>query len=128
MHEILIEDRETKGARKILKARGTADGVCRAFDQVEEPVKEKKLPGRQSGDRRKIAEAILEAVLFNDPGVKGRQITPREWLQLVARVSASYPEWPKSADALRGYLKDELVSAGRVEVVSPLKGIYQVFR
>ena len=128
LHEILIEGRETKGARKILKARGTADGVCRAFDQVEEPVKEKKLPGRQSGDRRKIAEAILEAVLFNDPGVKGRQITPREWLQLVARVSASYPEWPKSADALRGYLKDELVSAGRVEVVSPLKGIYQVVR
>ena len=128
LHEILIEGRETKGARKILKARGTADGVCRAFDQVEEPVKEKKPPGRQSGDRRRIAEAILEAVLFKDPDVKERQITPKEWLELVARVNQAFPEWQKSADVLRGYLKDELVSAGRVLVIDKARGVYQVVR
>jgi hypothetical protein len=128
LHEILIEGRETKGARKILKARGTADGVCRAFDQVEEPVKEKKPPGRQSGDRRRIAEAILEAVLFKDPDVEERQITPKEWAQLVGRVNQAEPEWQKSPDTLRAYLTEELVSAGRVLVINPARGIYQVVR
>jgi hypothetical protein len=128
LHEILIEGRETKGARKILKARGTADGVCRAFDQVEEPVKEKKPPGRQSGDRRKIAEAILEAVLFKDEDVKERQITPKEWAQLVGRVNQAYPEWQKSPETLRTYLTEELVSAGRVLVIDKARGIYQVLR
>ena len=128
LHEILIEGRETKGARKILKARGTADGVCRAFDQVEEPVKEKKPPGRQSGDRRKVAEAILEAVLFKDPDVRERQITPKEWAYLVGRVNQAEPEWQKSADTLRAYLTEELVSAGRVLVIDKSRGIYQVVR
>lgn len=128
LHEILIEGRETKGARKILKARGTADGVCRAFDQVEEPVKEKKPPGRQSGDRRKIAEAILEAVLFKDPDVRERQITPKEWAHLVGRVNQAEPEWQKSLDTLRAYLTEELVSAGRVLVIDKTRGIYQVVR
>jgi hypothetical protein len=128
LHEILIEGRETKGARKILKARGTADGVCRAFDQVEEPVKEKKPPGRQSGDRRRIAEAILEAVLFKDPDVKERQITPKEWAQLVGRVNQAEPEWQKSPDTLRAYLTEELVSAGRVIAVDKARGVYQVIR
>lgn len=128
LHEILIEGRETRGARKILKSRGTADGVCRAFDQVEEPVKEKKPPGRQSGDRRKIAEAILDAVLFKDPDVKERQITPKEWAQLVGRVNQAEPEWQKSPDTLRAYLTEELVSAGRVLVIDKARGIYQVVR
>ena len=128
LHEILIEGRETKGARKILKARGTADGVCRAFDQVEEPMKEKKPPGRQGGDRRKVAEAILEAVLFKDPDVRERQITPKEWAHLVGRVSQAEPEWQKSADTLRAYLTEELVSAGRVLVIDKTRGIYQVVR
>jgi len=128
LHEILIEGRETKGARKILKARGTADGVCRAFDQVEELVKEKKPPGRQSGDRRKVAEAILEAVLFKDPDVRERQITPKEWAYLVGRVNQAEPEWQKSADTLRAYLTEELVSAGRVLVIDKSRGIYQVVR
>ena len=128
LHEILIEGRETRGARKILKARGTADGVCRTFDQVEEPVKEKKPPGRQSGDRRKIAEAILEAVLFKDPDVKERQITPKEWAHLVGRVNQAEPEWQKSPDTLRAYLTEELVSAGRVIAVDRARGVYQVVR
>jgi hypothetical protein len=128
LHEILIEGRETKGARKILKARGTADGVCRAFDQVEEPVKEKKQPGRQSGDRRKIAEAILEAVLFKEPGLLDRQTRPSEWLQLVSRVNEAEEEWQKSPDTLRAYLTEELVSAGRVIAVDKARGVYQVVR
>ena len=128
LHEILIEGRETKGARKILKARGTADGVCRTFDQVEEPVKEKKPPGRQSGDAMKIAEAILDAVLFKDPDVKERQITPKEWAHLVGRVNEAYPEWQKSPQTLRTYLTEELVSAGRVLVIDKARGIYQVVR
>ncbi len=128
LHEILIEGRETKGARKILKARGTADGVCRAFDQVEEPVKEKKQPGRQSGDRRKIAEAILEAVLFKEPGLLDRQTRPSEWLQLVSRVNEAVEEWQKSPDTLRAYLTEELVSAGRVIAVDKARGVYQVVR
>ncbi len=128
LHEILIEGRETKGARKILKARGTADGVCRAFDQVEELVKEKKPPGRQSGDRRKIAEAILEAVLFKEPGLVDRQTRPSEWLQLVSRVNEAEEEWQKSPDTLRAYLTEELVSAGRVLVIDKARGVYQVVR
>ena len=129
LFEMLIEGREGTGfGRKILKARGTADGVCRAFDQVEEPVKEKKPPGRQSGDRRKIAEAILEAVLFKDEDVKERQITPKEWHQLVSRVNEAYPEWQKTPDTLRTYLTEELVSAGRVLVIDKARGIYQVVR
>jgi hypothetical protein len=128
LHEILIEGRETRGARKILKARGTADGVCRTFDQVEEPVKEKKPPGRQSGDRRKIAEAILEAVLFKEPGLLDRQTRPSEWLQLVSRVNEAEEEWQKSPDTLRAYLTEELVSAGRVIAVDKARGVYQVVR
>jgi len=128
LHEILIEGRETKGARKMLKARGTADGVCRAFDQVEEPVKEKKPPGRQSGDRRKVAEAILEAVLFKEPGLLDRQTRPSEWLQLVSRVNEAEEEWQKSPDTLRAYLTEELVSAGRVIAVDKARGVYQVVR
>ena len=128
LHEILIEGRETKGARKILKARGTADGVCRAFDQVEEPVKEKKAPGRQSGDRRKIAEAILESVLFKEPGLVDRQTKPSEWLQLVSRVNEAHEEWQKSPDTLRAYFTEELVSAGKVIAVDKARGVYQVVR
>ena len=128
LHEILIEGRETKGARKILKARGTADGVCRAFDQVEEPVKEKKAPGRQGGDRRKIAEAILDAVAFRNPDVYDRQIKPGEWLELVSAVNQVEEEWQKSSDTLRAYLTSELVSAGRVIAVDKSRGVYQVVR
>ena len=95
---------------------------------MPKPVKEKKPPGRQSGDRRKIAEAILEAVLFKDPDVKERQITPKEWAHLVGRVNQAEPEWQKSPDTLRAYLTEELVSAGRVLVIDKARGIYQVVR
>ena len=129
LFEMLIEGREGTGfGRKILKARGTADGVCRAFDQVEEPVKEKKPPGRQSGDRSKTANEILDCVLFKDQGLADRQIKRKEWLELVQRVSPGKDEWPKSADTLWAYLTKELVSAGRVSAVSPAQGIYQVLR
>ena len=129
LFEMLIEGREGTGfGRKFLKSRGTADGVCRAFDQVEEPVKEKKPPGRQSGDRSKTANEILDCVLFKDQGLADRQIKRKEWLELVQRVSPGKDEWPKSADTLWAYLTKELVSAGRVSAVSPAQGIYQVLR
>ena len=89
-------------------------------------MKEKKPPGRQSGDRRKIAEEILKSVLFKEPGVLDRQIKPSEWLQLVARVNHGEPEWQKSPETLRAYLNEELVSAGRVKVISKAQGLYQV--
>jgi hypothetical protein len=129
LFEMLIEGREGTGfGRKFLKARGTADGVCRAFDQVEEPVKEKKPPGRQSGDQSKTANEILDCVLFKDQGLADRQIKRKEWLELVQRVSPGKDEWPKSADTLWAYLTKVLVSAGRVSAVSPAQGIYQVLR
>ena len=91
-------------------------------------MKEKKPPGRQSGDRRKIAGAILDAVLFKEPGLLDRPVKPSEWLQLVARVNQGEPEWQKSPDTLRTYLTEELVSAGRVLVIDKARGIYQVVR
>jgi hypothetical protein len=95
---------------------------------VEEPVKEKKPPGRQSGDRRKIAGDILDAVLFKEPGLLDRQTKPSEWLQLVSRVNQAEEEWQKSPDTLRAYLTEELVSAGRVLVIDKARGVYQVVR
>ncbi len=126
LYQITIEGRETKGTQKTLKARGTADGRGRAFDQVEEPLREKKPLGRQSADHPKLAGQILDAVLFKDPDVKERQITLKEWLELVARVNQGEPEWKKPDLVLRGYLKELLVSAGRVKVISKAKGVYQV--
>ena len=129
LFEMLIEGREGTGfGRKFLKSRGTADGVCRAFDQVEEPVKEKKPPGRQSGGAMKIAEAILDAVLFKEPGLVDRQTKPSEWLQLVSRVNQGEPEWQKSPDTLRTYFTEVLVSAGKVIAVDKARGVYQVVR
>jgi hypothetical protein len=95
---------------------------------VEEPVKEKKPLGRQSGGAMKIAEAILDAVLFKEPGLVDRQTKPSEWHQLVSRVNQAEPEWQKSPETLRTYLTEELVSAGRVLVIDKARGIYQVLR
>ena len=130
LFEMLIDGREgtTGFGRKILKARGTVDGGCRTFDQVDELVKEKKAPGRQSGDKRRIAEEILNAVLFKVPDLVERQVKPSEWLQLVARVNIAEPEWQKSEDTLKAYLTKELVSAGRVIAVNKAQGVYQVVR
>ena len=89
-------------------------------------MREKKPLGRQSADHPKLAGQILDAVLFKDPDVKERQITLKEWLELVARVNQGEPEWKKPDLVLRGYLKELLVSAGRVKVISKAKGVYQV--
>jgi len=123
LFEMVIEGRETKGFRKVLKARGTADGVCRAFDQVEEPVKEKKARGAPT-TATKTAQELLEAVLLKVPERRGEVITPAEWLGLVKRVNLAVPEWQKSDQSLRDYLKDVLVEAGRVEKVS--SGLYRI--
>jgi hypothetical protein len=41
-------------------------------------------------------------------------------------VNQGEPEWKKPDLVLRGYLKELLVSAGRVKVISKAKGVYQV--
>lgn len=125
--KLLVSGRENNGGGTIyLKGRSSLDNVCRVFESVPKPVKEKKPPGRQSGDKQKIAGEILDAVLFKDPEVKDRQITPKDWFLLVARVNQAEPEWQKSNDTLRDYLTSVLVSAGRVIVINKSKGIYQV--
>jgi hypothetical protein len=122
LYQITIEGRETKGAQKILKARGTADGRGRAFDQVEivnEP-KEKGAPRTAE----KTAIEILNAVLLKEPEMKGAMITKSDWFKAVERVSSEIPGARKGADTLEGYLKKVLVNAGRVKYVSP--GVYQI--
>ena len=122
LYQITIEGRETKGAQKILKARGTADGRGRAFDQVEivnEP-KEKGAPRTAE----KTAIEILNAVLLKEPEMKGAMITKTDWFRLAERVSSEIPGARKGADTLEGYLKKVLVKAGRVKYVSP--GVYQI--
>ena len=126
--KLLVSGRETKGGTIHLKGRSSFDDVCRVFESVPKPVKEKKPPGRQSGDRKETAGEILDCVLFKDQGLVDRQIKRKEWLELVQRVSPGKDEWPKSADTLWSYLTKELVSAGRVSAVSPAQGIYQVLR
>ena len=126
--KLLVSGRETKGGTIHLKGRSSFDDVCRVFESVPKPVKEKKPPGRQGGDRRKIAGDILDAVLFKEPGLLDRQTKPSEWLQLVSRVNQAEEEWQKSPDTLRTYLTEELVSAGRVLVIDKARGIYQVVR
>ena len=126
--KLLVSGRETKGGTIHLKGRSSFDDVCRVFESVPKPVKEKKPPGRQSGDKRRIAEEILNAVLFKVPDLVERQVKPSEWLQLVARVNIAEPEWQKSEDTLKSYLTKELVSAGRVIAVNKAQGVYQVVR
>ena len=128
LYQILIEGRETRGARKILKARSTLDGVCRAFDQVEEPVVEKRPPGRQAGEAKRIAGEILDSVLLKDPDLVSRQIRPGEWFRLVQRVNGTVPEWQKSEATLKGYLTKELVESLRVEVIDKAQGLYRVIK
>ena len=128
LYQILIEGRETRGARKILKARSTLDGVCRAFDQVEEPVVEKRPPGRQAGEAKRIAGEILDSVLLKDPDLVSRQIRPKDWFQLVQRVNGTVPEWQKSEATLKGYLTKELVESLRVEVIDKAQGLYRVIK
>lgn len=123
LHEILIEGRETKGTWKTLKARGTADGVCRAFDQVEEPVKEPGVRGAPPM-AEKTAIEVLKAVLLKVPEKRGATITPKEWLTLVERVSFGVPGCPKGAHTRKEYLTKVLVKAGRVKNVST--GLYLI--
>jgi hypothetical protein len=123
LFEMVIEGRETKGFRKVLKARGTADQVCRAFDQVEDQVKEKKAMGAPAKLAKLVLE-MLEAVLLKDPNQRGAVISPVEWVRLVKRVNISVPEWQKSDQSLRDYLTEVLVKAGRVERVAP--GLYRI--
>jgi len=123
LFKITIEGRETKGALKLLKARGTADGGARVFDQVEEPVKEPGVRGAPPM-AEKTAIEVLKAVLLKVPEKRGATITPKEWLTLVERVSFGVPGCPKGAQARKEYLTKVLVKAGRVKNVST--GLYLI--
>ena len=122
LYEILIEGRETRGARKTLKARETVGKVCRTFDQVE-IIKEPGVRGAPA-TAEKTAIEILEAVVLKIPEKKGATVSPAEWLKLVERVNSGVPVWQKGAETLQGYLKKVLVKAGRVENVST--GLYRI--
>jgi len=106
-----------KESKKWLKARGSKDGNCRVFDEVAAPVEEKKTPGRQAGDRQRIAEEILDAVLEYTPRIKGAVISPGEWLKEVHKLPHDNMEWDKTDTTIKDYLKTVLVRAERVEKI-----------
>lgn len=123
LYELLIEGRETAGCIKTLKAR-VIDKICRAFDQVPEPVKEKKARGAPATAER-VAREILEAVNLKMPEDRRHEpITPAEWAGWVNRVNAAEPEWQKSDETLKDYLRVTLLKAGLVERVQ--SGVFKI--
>lgn len=86
-------------------------------------MKEKKARGAPS-TATGLALEILKAVLLKEPDKQGSVITPADWLQLVKRVNLSVPEWQKSDQTLKDYLKEVLVEAGKVERFSA--GFYRI--
>ena len=62
------------------------------------------------------------------PRALDRQTKPSDWLELVSGVKGAYPGWQKSLGPLKAYLTEELISAGRVKVLSRAHGLYQVLR
>ena len=121
--ELLVEGRETYGARKFLKARSAQDGKCRVFDEVPEPVKEKK-PRGAPATASKTAQEILEAVLLKAPECKEETITPARWIRLVERVNGNEPEWQLGEETLKSYLSKHLIDAGRVKKINT--GVYRI--
>lgn len=105
-----------------LQAGSSADGACRVFKEVPKPEKEKRAKGAPATALNNAKE-LLEAVLRKDPEVRSRQITGKEWLELVGRVNQAVPEWRKSTDTLKSWL-GLLVDAGLVEKLS--SGIYRI--
>ena len=106
-----------------IKAGSSADGACRVFTEVPEPVKEKKAKGAPA-TADKIAREILAGVLLKAPELRGREITPAEWVSMVNRVNVLETEWQRSPETLKDYLKGVLTKAGLVEKVNT--GIYRI--
>jgi hypothetical protein len=121
--KLLVTGRESSGKTIHLKGRSSIDDVCRVFESVPKPVKEKKTMGAPT-TATKLAQELLEAVLLKDPDKRQALITPIEWLQVVRRVNLTVPEWKKSDQTLRAWLKEVLVDAGKVEKVSA--GVYRI--
>ena len=103
-----------KESKKWLRARGSKDGNCRVFEEVAAPIEEKKSPGRQAGERERIANDILDAVLDNNPDIRGKYIGPSEWVREVAQLKNPKTEWRKSDATLKEYLKSVLVKSERI--------------
>ena len=91
--------------------------------EVPEPVKEKRAKGAPA-TADKIAREILAGVLLKAPELRGREITPAEWVSQVNRVNALETEWQKTDETLKDYLRDVLTKAGLVEKVNT--GIYRI--
>jgi hypothetical protein len=121
---LFIEGRQIPREKlRWLKAGSAQDGFCRVFSEVPEPIKEKKAKGAPATAER-IAKEILDGVLLKDPDLKGRPITPADWVVAVGRVNPLVPEWQKSPETLKDYLKKNLVKAGLVEFVN--SGLYKI--
>ena len=106
-----------------IKAGSSADGACRVFTEVPQPVKEKKAKGAPA-TADKIAREILVGVLLKAPELRGREITPAEWVSHVNRVNALETEWQKTDETLKDYLRFVLTKAGLVEKLNT--GIYRI--
>jgi hypothetical protein len=106
-----------------LKAGSSADGACRVFTEVQEPVREKKPKGAPATADR-IARELLEGVLLKSPDLKGQNITLVDWILQVKRFNANNPEWQKSDETLKDYLRSNLVGVNLVEKINT--GIYRI--
>ena len=63
-------------------------------------------------------------MLLKAPELRGREITPAEWVSMVNRVNVLETEWQRSPETLKDYLKGVLTKAGLVEKVNT--GIYRI--
>ena len=121
----LIAREGASGTRYIwIKAGSSADGACRVFTEVPQPVKEKKAKGAPA-TADKIAREILAGVLLKAPELRGREITPVEWVSHVYRVKDSEPEWLRSDETYKDYLRNVLTKAGLVERGNT-NGLYRI--
>jgi hypothetical protein len=91
------------------------DKPCLFFRQIEQPKKEAKEPGRKPGQRRADALEVLEAALLKSPGTfQKSSFTRKEWTDAAGRAGPK----PRSNDTLISYLDGELISAGKVDLIS----------
>jgi hypothetical protein len=123
LYTLHLSGREIRERIIWLKAIQASDYATRVFIEVPEPVKEKKAKGAPA-TADKIASEILEGVLLKAPELRGREITPAEWVIMVNRVNALESEWQRSDETLKDYLRLVLTKAGLVEKLNT--GIYRI--
>lgn len=122
-----IEGRQLEKSRKVyLKGSSSEDRACRVFSEIEQPKKIAKEPGRKSGDRRTAALETYEAARLKSPETfKDRSFSRTEWVQVVRRTGL--PSARKTRETLEAYLDEELIPAGKVQLVSP-EGSLKLYR